>query len=341
MSLNVLVGGTWLSTLGAWADLTWSTLADGGCGQASWNMQLPHSYSHPSLRRGQLVEIKTGSQNVFKGVLSEPDDSDDGWQLHADGLSADGGGYLCLTASGVTTSTPNTAIDQAITRGMRWTRPTSISSSPFATGDTTDALNYVSDLLDAYAQSISQRWGVDELGRVFVRADPTVPTWHMTPGSGVFGLADDEYASDIYLRFYSTTYALSTVHVGNSLAATQYGRREFAVDGRNLGGVSTATATATAQGLLDKGKARLGWTNPVKPSRWQLTTPGGTPAYLPIVKAGQMVRLHGVRNEQGLILPYVDFVIGETTYSVDSDEITLSPVGMAARSLSDVLAVAS
>jgi hypothetical protein len=341
MSLSIVVGGTWLTTVGAWADLTWSTVADGGSGQASWNMQLSRDFAHPSLMRGKLVEIKTGSRNLFKGTLAEPDIGDDGWSFHADGLSELGSGYLCLTSGGLTTSVPNTVIDQAIARGLPWSRPTSISAAAFAQGDTTAELNYVSELLDAYAQSISQRWGVDEFGALFMRADPTTPSWHMTPGSGNFGLADDDYASHVYLRYYDTTFALSTATASDVKAAALYGRREYPVDGTSYGPLSAAQATALAQGLLDKGKARLGWTNTVNPSRWQLTTPGGLATYLPLVKAGQMVRLHGVLDEQRQQLPYVDFVIGEATYDVEQRSMTLAPIGMVARSLSDVLAVAS
>lgn len=339
MTLGINVAGTWLSTIGPWADLTWSTVADGGCGQASWNMQLPRGYTHPALRRGSVVQVKAGSMPLFRGVLAEPDDSEDGWSLHADGLYTLGDGFLCLDGSLNTTSVPNTAVDQAIARGLPWTRPTSISASAFAVSDTTAELNYLGDLLDAYAQSVSQRWGVDEFGALFLRTDPTTPTWHMTPGSGEFGLADDDYASDIFLRYYNTTYQPATVRVNDATAASQFGTKEVAVDGSNYGAISAAQATANAQGLLARGVARLGWTNTVSPSRWQITTPGGTPAYLPLVKAGQMVRLHGVRNQQGQPLPYVDFVIGEATYNATDDSVTLAPVGMVARTLSDVLAV--
>jgi hypothetical protein len=178
-------------------------------------------------------------------------------------------------------------------------------------------------------------------GQVYAAADPTVPTWHMTPGSGTFGLADDDYASDIYLRYYGTDYGLATATASDATAAALYGRREFIVDGRDFGAISATKATANAQGLLDKGKARLGWTNTLEPTRYQLTTTGGAGACLALVKAQQMVRLHGLTNEQGQPVPYVDFVIGSTTYDAGENTLSIAPVGMVARSLSDVLAVSS
>lgn len=337
--MQIKVDGRWLPTIGVWSDLSYSTLADGGCGEASWNMQLDRGVRHPSLRRGALVEIRTGARNVYMGVLAEPDDTDDGWSFHADGLAVEGAGYIAFDASLNTTSTPNTAIDQAIARGLRWTRPTSIGSTPFVNGDATDGLAYLSQLLDDYAQSLSQRWGVNEYGQVYLRSDPTTPMWHMTPGSGTFGLADDEYASDVFLRYYTTTLGLATSHAGDAAAAARFGRKEYAIDGRDLGPLTTGVANGYSAGFVAKGAARLGWTNSLTPSRWQLTTAGGTPAYLPAVRAGQMVRLHGVRDDQGQVLPYVDFVIGQTTHDVGENTLTIAPVGLAARTLSDVLAV--
>ena len=338
-NLQMRVNGTWLSSVAPWGDLTYSTLADGGCGQASWNMQLPRGSRHRSLRRGGIVEVRAGTQNLFKGVLAEPDDNDEGWAFHADGLYTEGTGYMAFDAALNTTSTPDTAIDQAIARGLRWNRPTSIGSTPFVNGDATEGLQSVPQLLDDYAQSVSKRSGVDAAGNVFMRSDPTLPTWHMTPGSGVFGLADDEYASDVYLRYFTTTLALATAHAGDAAAAARFGRKEYAIDGRDLGPLTGPVADGYAAGFVAKGASRLGWTNSLTPSRWQLTTAGGTPAFLPAVKGGQMVRLHGVLDDQGRPLPYVDFVIGEATYSAADDTVTIAPVGLAARSLTDVLAV--
>lgn len=343
MGLNVRVGGHWLAEIGPASPPTWSTNADGGCGEASWSMTLPATFRHPALRRGKLVQIRFGAANLWTGVLSEPEHSDDGWGFHANGLAQQSEGYLCLDSGGNTTTTPDVAVDQAIARGLPWTRPSSLSNTPYASnsgGDTTDALNYLDDLLDVWATSASKRWGVNADAELYAATDPTVPTWHLVPEAGSFGLADDDYASDIYLRYFNPNYVLATATASDATAAALYGRREFIVDGRNYGALPAATAAANAQGLLDKGKARLGWTNTLQPTRYQLTTTGGAPASLPLVKAQQMVRLHGLTNEQGQPVPYVDFVIGSTNYDAGANTLSIAPVGMVARSLSDVLAVA-
>jgi len=313
-------------------------------------MNLPSTFAHPALRRGQLVEVFAGPSHVWMGTLAQPDinTDDDGrptWSFTADGLSRTATGqnaYLALDGSGNTTSTPDTAIDAAIARGLKWSRPSSLSATGFTpsagSGDQTDSFNRLGDLLSAWSQSVSLRWGVDENGNVYAAADPTTPTWHMVPGSGRFGLADDEYASDIYVRYFTSAGTYATVHVNDPVAAANYGVQEYPLDATGFGVLSSTQATGLGNGALAAGKARLGWTNSLSPTRWQLLTPGGTPAPLWMVEAQQMVRLHGVMNEQGQPLPYVDFVIGAADYSSAEDTLTISPVGLAARDLTSVIA---
>lgn len=336
----LVVGGAWIASIATWGQLNWSTNIDGGSDQATWAMDLPLTFAHPKLTSGQLVQIKAGAANLFSGILAEPSISDQGWAFTADGLSKRGGGngagFMCLDGSGNTSTTPNTVIDAAIARGLPWSRPNSISSAAFTATDTTIALNYISDLLDAYAKSVSKHWGVDENGVVYLSSEPTTPTWQLVPGSGRFGLADSGYASTVFVRYWNGTKFV-TASATDTVAAARYGPQEYPEDATNAGTLTSTKAAGLAAGALARGKARLGWTNPLSPTRWQLTTTGGTPAPLWMVKAGQMVRLHGVINEQGQPLPYVDFVIGQTSYDAANDALTISPVGMVARDLASVL----
>lgn len=338
----VRVDGYWLPELGPATPPTWSTVADGGCGEASWTIMLPPTARHPAMRRGSLVQVRVGSVNVWSGLLSEPEYSEEGgWSCNAAGLYAEASGFLCLTGGGETTATPNTAIDAAINRGLPWTRWASISSTSFTDGtsDTTDSLNYISDLLNAWANANSVRWGVDGDGFVYARADDTTPTWHMTPRTGTLGQADDDYASAVFLRYYTTSYVLATATAVDQTSSDLYGRKEVIVDGAGYGALTSTKAAAYAQGLLDKGIVRMGWTDTLEPTRYELTTPGGTPASLAMVRAQQVVRLHGLTDDRGAPLPYVDFVIGSTTYNAAEGTLSIAPIGLQPRTLSDVLAV--
>lgn len=317
-------------------ELSWASAADGGCTEASWRMDLSATFTHPSLRRNRLVEVKSGPANLWAGVLTEPD-SDDDWTFTAQGLSRLAWNFLCFDSGGNTSSTPDVVIDQAIARGLPWKRPASLSNAAFAATGSTDDLNYVGDLLDAWATSVGKRWGVNADREVYAVVDPTVPTYHLTPGSGRFGLADDEYASDLYLRYMTSGAAYLTAHVGDAVAADIFGVKERRVDLTGLGVLILSAANANGAGRLAKGAARQGYTNGVEPSRWQLTTPGGQPACLAFVKGGELARMHGVLDEQGQPTNYVDFVIGEAKYEAGADTIALNPVGLVARDLEGAL----
>lgn len=339
METQVLCGGVWVATIGAVGSLRWSTIADGGTEEVSWRMPLPDTFTNPAMRTGKLVQLKQGSANVAACILSEPNLNADGWEFTGLGLSDEANNYLCLDSGGNTTSIPDVAIDQAIARGLPWTRPASLSNVAFAATAQTDSLNYLSDLLDAWATNQGKRWAVDADGQVYAYTDPTTPTWYMTPGSARIGLADDDYASNLYGRYKSSVSTYATVTASDATAAAKR-RREYPVDLTSLGVVTGAKATATLTGLVTKGAARYAWTEPVTPNRYQLTTPGGTPAYLPFVKAGDMVRTFGVVDEQGNVTPYFDWVIGKTEYEDGAQTIQLSPTTMAARALADVLSLA-
>lgn len=340
--LEIRVGGRWLSSVGMWGGLSYKTASTGGPDEAEWEMQLPASTHHPFLRRGAIVEVLLGSYPVWKGVLAEPTYGDNGWEFHAHGLAAEGKRYLCLNSLGLPNGAIDGVIDQAIGRGLPWLRPVSINPWEFGNLGTENPsrYNYISDLMSAYADMVGKRWGVGADGIVYLKVDDATPSWHMTPGSGVFGLADDEYASHVYIQYISEAFLPVTQSFNDPVAAANFGRSERMVDATSMGPTAWLNVAALGAGLLAKGAPRLGWTAPLDVTRWQLTTPGGTPASLPAVKAQQMVRLHGVTNTQGVPLPYVDFVIGATTYNDDDGTLTIAPVELAARSLADVLAVA-
>lgn len=338
MDIQIVVGGYWLASIARAGELAYSHGADGGCLEASWKMDLPLTSSHPALRRGKTVDIKAGAETLWSGILSEPD-ADDDWSFTARGFSSLGRvDYLCLDSGGNTTSTPDTAIDQAITDGIGWTRPASLSSTAFASGGATSELNYVGELLDAWATSVSKRWGVNVDRQVYAATDPTTPTYHLTPGAGRFGLADDNYASDLYLRYLKSGAGYSTAHVWDDDACTRWGRRAYPVDLTSRGLLTQAQAEAIGNGLLAKGQAKMGYTNGLEVTKYQLTTPGGIPACLALVKGQQLVRQFGLLNDQGQPTNYVDWVIGETHYEAGSETIGLTPVGLVPTNFADIIA---
>lgn len=341
MRSQIVADGTWVSSIGAWGDLKYSTVADGGCEAASWTLNRPRNFSHPALRPGALIELKSGPHTFWSGELGADIDfePDKGWSYGARGLVSQGEQAICFDGSLNTTSVPDTAIDEAIARGaLDWIRSDSISSASFSDTDETDRLNKVNDLLFAYADEQNKRIRVDGNRVVGIYADPTVPDYYLGAGLAEVGFADEDYASDLYLRYYNGT-GYATEHVSDASAAATL-RREFPVDATNLGTTTSGKVADVGAGLLAKGRARYAMTQALDVSRLQLTTPGGKPASLHRVRGGHLVRAWDVRVPQGPSLPYFDFVIGRTEHVDGEDAITIAAVGLADRTLTDVLTTA-
>ncbi len=343
MRTQVLVNGIWMGSLGFVGGLKWSHVADGGCEEASWTMALSRRWNHPTVRTGALVEQRLGPWPVWAGVLTEPRQSEDGWAFQATGLAQIARDYLCFDGSLNTTSIPNTAIDQAIARGLNVygvTRASDFGATAFGEADATDALNRLGPLLDAVALEGSQRWGVDARRRLYRATEPTTPSYYLIGMPGRLGLADDDYASNIYLRYRSGVATYATATATDADAAAAY-RREHPIDATDMGVMNSTKAGNLVAGELAKGRALFAQTDAVNPSGFQLVRPGGGGASLRTIAAGGMaglmVRRFGVTDQQGRPLPYLDYVVGKTEYEDGAATIMLSAVNLAARTLGDKL----
>lgn len=330
-----------LSGVAAVSGLTWSTGWGGGCLNASWAMDLPADRSYPYLVTGRDVAIYDGPKRVWWGRLSEPLRGSP-WEVHARGMGTFADNYLALDATGQPTTNAQTAVIQAIARGFPVTG--GVSGASLAT--TAVKQNRLSDLLDAQAEKSGQRWGVFADGNIVMAADPTTPTWHLHLTDAASGVADDNYLTHVYAHYVSavdangdpTTYA--TASVGDEAAADRWERSEHSLDLTSLGLMTAGTAGGHAQGVLNQGRARLGFTDAFEVTPDILTTVGGIPAHLSLVKAGDMVRIFGVTDAQGMLefRGYKDVVIGETQYADGSGWLTLKPVGLVPRTFADTIA---
>lgn len=342
MSYQLRCGGVWLNQIAPWGGLsvswTWGA-GGGGVGVVDWQMSLPPDFDHIALRRGSLVEVMDGGTVAGLATINQPGRTDDGLEFHATGIQRDAEHYLSFDGTGASTSTPDTAVDQAIARGLRWNRPDTLSAVPLVAGDVTQGLNYLSDLLNALTEEAGNRWYVDGSGAVRLALDPTTPTWQIVPGVADFVPADDDYATALFGRYIEGGTSKTATSTDLAMAA-RFGRREYGIDLTMLGGITTARADARLAGLRAHGKASLSLADRIEVTRDQLLTFDGTPAPLSMVRAGHMVRAYGTSGDVLALIgaPYVDFVLGEVTDN-DDGVLTLAPIDLAPRSLADRLAV--
>lgn len=334
------IAGLWASSIAPWGGLEWATKITGGMDEITWAMDTDTLFRHPALRPDALVEIFDGPSRIGAGLMVEPDVASGSFT--ATGLYRAAEHYLCLDGSDLGTSIPNVAIDAAIARGLPWKRRDSFYASRHTPeGDNAvEGSNNLASLLDGVADGVSAYWRIDEDGYVTGGVAATTPTWHLPAGLTDLGLAEDEYASDLYSRRLATGGTFAIDSRGDAAARAAFGRREAAVDLTSLAVINSAKAEGILDGMLAKGRARPAFTESVEVSSQQLLTAGGVPGDLSMVQAGQVVRSHGFYDDIAYLSgrTYLDWLIGETKYEDGSDVITLSPQGLAPRDLAAVLA---
>lgn len=324
MSIWLRINGYPATEIAAHTPVTWETTADGGSFSATWAFALTRKSNHQALRVNSLVEIMCGPLPLWTGQLSEPDRTT--WECTAYGLASAAKQYLALGGDGSNTRNVGSAIAKAIASGWRATNPQNITGT--AVGDAAGNPITLADLLDQYAEQLGQRWGVDGQGRMFMRADPTTPRWLAAPDASAFGTTDEDRASLIYGRFQDSV-------TGEYLTATAgTGAPQRAEDITDRGPMTITEAEGVLSSMLTRDLNRTAWTNGVVLQREQLQTAGGTPAFLPGVRAGHMMRAFGLfYGTPGLAN---DVVIGKTKYTDGDDVIYVEPVNKAPRGFVDV-----
>lgn len=326
MSIWLRIGGYPATEIAAHTPPTWETWADGGTGSISWAFALTARSQHQALRTRVLVEVMCGPLPLARGVMTDPDRSTG--EFVAYGLASDGKNFPALDAGGSTTRDVGVAINTARDMGWMVTNPVPVTGT--AAGEAVGNPVSVAQLLDDYATQTGQRWGVDHFGRVFMRPEPTTPSWLAAPDAAAFGTTSEGRATRLLGRY------LDSGTSGYLTASAGSGAPVEVVDLTDRGAMTNVAATAVLQGALNRDNSQTAWTNGVTLTPDQLQTVGGTPAFLPSVRAGQLMRSFGLSyGSQSLAL---DTVIGKTKYTAGDQSIYVEPVNTAARSFTDVLA---
>ena len=347
MSVQVRARGRWLTTIGPVSDLEWSERADGGCDAASWRMDLPVNFSDPALSAGARVDLYDGPTIIWSGRLSEPDRSGTSWAFHAAGLAKAAETTVALVDTDLSTN-PHAVVTAAIARGaLPWTYTGGLPDTPFVEQGESK-FPHVKELLDAVAKTNGRRWGVGPGGDFYYATDPGSPVWAVTPGAGTIGVADDQFYTHLFGR-YATGWTVDAegklVPDGHALAGAsdlaaeaRWMRRERFIDFTDTGATG-AKALTMLQKMLTQSGARMGYTNGLELLQHQVTTIGGTICHLPLVRARQKYRLHGVLDEHGGVNVGAshDFVAGEVRHRAGSGVVSIFPVGLVDRDLESIL----
>jgi hypothetical protein len=330
--LEVIVDGRWLSMEMLHGVDSFSTCWPGGSDELSWTPA-----TNPARRFAGEEDVVGiyGGVPVFAGHLLEPDASTD--QLTATGAWREGDDFSALDGSGNASRTPDTAIDQAISRGLNWTRPASINASTIAI-DISQGPVGVGQLLDRNGENTTVRWGVDPYRRVYAQADPTTPSFQTLPIAGGLGYALDGYASTLIGRYQPTSTTYATVTVTDPVAEALHGHVEAVVSLIDRGVISAGTATNHLTSMLALGRSTPKWTRSLEVVYGELLSMGGGKVALETVAAGDLLRVNGGYElvQRGNSNMFIDVLIGRTELS--GGTLTITPLLIAPRAFTDVLA---
>lgn len=333
-SLEVVVGGRWLSLSCLYGIDEMSTVWPGGSDQLTWT---PHTNPARRFTGGEIVQVFYGGVCVWSGNLVEPDASLG--QLTAVGAFYLGQKYVALNGSGNATDIPDVAIDQAIADGLTWIHPVSIRSTSIAidiTGGPVRLGGSDTDLLDTFASANNLRWGVSPSRQVFTAADDTAPIYQTLPMAGGLGYALDNYVSTLVGRYVNLSSAFTTAIVTDSVAEILHGPAQDIVDLTPRGPISAATASSILTTLLAQGRGRPQWTEPITLTYGEILTMGGTPVALETVAAGRLLRVHGGYElaQRGNGQMFIDVPIGRT--SLAGGVLTVTPQQVVVKTLADL-----
>jgi hypothetical protein len=308
---------------------------DGGT-SLSFTLLLPTSDRPAQISKKAAVDLMIGARPVWPGYLSEVDW--DSGRITARGSATEGDSTPTLDNSGLTTSIPDSAVDSAITRGeVTWRRASSISSTAYGASGETVSLNSLTDLLTAWQTEAKKRTYVDPSRALRVADDPTVPSYHLLPGSGELSWASEAQADRLIGRYQSSAAgALSNVTVTAPGAKVPYTVRMIDMTPRGL--LDSTRATNILQGILAD-VAAGGWTGGITITRHDFAGAPDLSEVAESVGRGLMVHKLGQRDPRPGRVPvgYIDFIVGQSVWRPVEDTITLTPIGSVARDWSAVL----
>lgn len=335
MMPQVRVGNTWLSGLGSWGDHVIDHRLQGGSWEMTWGMTTKRR--HRDLIPGAPVSAWLGPRPIWTGTLREPD-----WtsgEFVAEGLCRQAGSVPCLSGAGITTSTPDTAIDNGVTRGwLGWARAFSISSVALVEGDTTDNLNTLDDLLSAYSEDQGRYWMLDPRAIVHnpLHRKGTTPAagfWDVIVEGDRLGTSDEKLVGTVVARYLDS--AAGGAPKTLVLPATGGDLPVEKVDLTNRGPITTAKATTTSQAILDASAAQVGLLGAFELTRNQIV---GRPN-LAMVTASHRFRLRGQHAPSGLSASPV-CTGDQSRWTVAEGKVLITPLGAPQRDLESIIETA-
>jgi hypothetical protein len=341
----------YLGALGHVGGLNYGWVNSGGPNQLSCLLQSPPDQRPDALNPGRQCQVIRGARVIWDGKLMEPAPTAAGWQVTAVGVGKAGADFAAVFS---TWTAQNDAVNQAITRGLRWVNPggNSIPAGVW-TGQASDSGSLTVDgLLNLFCTAGGYTWYVSvtpsgnvlsvylfpaataaNVNRVLVAAQPVART-----------LGGD--VNTIWVRYQSSpdsavtaTFALTSVTHAASTAI--HGVQEAYFDLSSAGPMTAGAAQALAQSVLNRyQRASYAGSFTVRPG--ELLNAGGAAMDLGLDHCGTIVRpVIADWGAGGEVVPDpAVFMTGAYSYDQDADTGTVTPFQSLATSVSGLTGAA-
>lgn len=340
-----------LGALGHVSALTYSWANPGGADQATCLLQLPASARTDALNPGRIMQIFRGGACIWDGKLQEPVPSADGWTVTGVGAGNQGTDFTAYYTAAWGTN-QNDAVNQAITRGLRWVNP-GIPSGVWFGQEIDPASDTITDLLNLFCTKGGYTWyvttgpqaGVNTLSVYALPAcTPANVTCVLSSGLPVPRTLGGDVNS-LWLRYQTVpdkagaaaTY--STVNVTTAASIALHQPMEAFEDISSSGVQTLAAAQAAGNNVLNRYQ-RASFGGPFTVRYGELLNPGGFPVDLGTDQCGQMARLvladYGYGGE--VVPDPVIFMIGAYAYDDMAQTASVTPFQSLDLSMANMLA---
>jgi hypothetical protein len=316
------------------ASLEYTSTNPGGFAEATFTLEREASFRVPEMDPGRICRVFRGSGWIGDGKLIEPVYNDQqGWQLTVQGAAGFGDGFRAIYSSW----NGDDPVDQAITRGLRWSNPGFGGTSGLWLGQPPDsAAQSITEALTLMCSNGGLTWRVDRRNVLAVKAIPALTRANVTRLAWVTVPVARTIAADIntiWVRYQSaadntTSGAAATFGLTSSAVATaaRHGVLEAYMDLSSAGTMAGATAAGVANAVLSNYQ-RAAWLGPYSFAYGQITNVGGYPIDPGCEKAGEVYQLMMTDAAYGgEVTPGpVRFVGGAVKYSNETNMIDITP----------------
>lgn len=326
----------WLGTLGHVTGLTYSYTCPGGPDQMQCTLQREARFRTDALNPGRIVQIYRGASMIWEGKLDEPTPGDSGWTITAHGSGTYGTDFLAVY-SGAWNTNPDSSINAAISRGMRWVNRGIGSPSGIWLGQAVDSgAQTITDLLNLNCSQGGLTWYVETRpsgNYIKVISLPTTVT-NLLVAAGPVARTLGGDVNTIYLRYQTSNDAILTPSVFSTTSVTEqksinlHGPMEAYLD-LSSANVLSAGAAQTVGNLVLQRYQRASFAGPFPAGPGRLLTTGGAVVDLGMgmPQAPMVCRLiltdFGYGGE---ITPApIQFLVGGYSYDDDAQTATITP----------------